>query len=241
MEQKIALVTGGNRSIGLETARQLAQQGVHVIIGSRRRGQGVEAAMQLQLQGLSVETVELDVSSRNSIVAAADEIARRHGRLDILVNNAGILGDAPGSASQQSVSDWRLVFDTNLFGVIELTQALLPLLHKSPAGRIVNVSSVLGSISLHATPGALDAFKNISAYNVSKSALNAWTLHLAYELRDTAIKVNAIHPGYVKSDMNKGGGELDIPTGARTSVELALIGSEGPSGSFSHLGETLPW
>ncbi|WP_341917116.1 SDR family oxidoreductase [Hydrocarboniphaga effusa] len=241
MQQKIALVTGGNRSIGFETARQLAQQGVHVIIGARRRGQGVEAAMQLQLQGLSVETVELDVSNRNTIIAAADEIGRKHGRLDILVNNAGIVGDKPGAASEQPVSDWRLVFDTNLFGVIETTQAFLPLLRKSEAGRIVNVSSLLGSVALHAQPGTLDAFKNLSAYNVSKSALNAYTLHLAHELSGTSIKVNAIHPGYVKSDMNKGAGDLDLATGAKTSVDLALIGNDGPNGSFSHLGETLPW
>jgi NAD(P)-dependent dehydrogenase (short-subunit alcohol dehydrogenase family) len=241
MSQRIALVTGANRGIGYETARQLAQQGVHVILGARRRGAGVDAALQLQMQGFSVEAMELDVSSRSSIATAAKDIESRHGRLDILVNNAGILGDKPGPASEQPASDWRLVFDTNLFGVIELTQAVLPLLRKSDAGRIVNLSSVLGSVSLHATPGTLDAFKHLSAYNASKSALNAWTIHLATELKDTPIKVNAVHPGYVRTDMNKGNGDLDVTTGAKTSVTMAVLAADGPTGSFTHLGDTLPW
>ena len=241
MSDPIALVTGGNRSIGFETVRQLAEKGVHVIIGARQRQQGVDAALSLQAQGLSVEALELDVSHSPSIAAAVAAITQRHRRLDILVNNAGIIGDAPGLASVEPIADWRRVFDTNLFGVIETTQALLPLLRQSGAGRIVNLSSVLGSLTLHTTPGTLDAFKNLAAYNVSKSALNAYTIHLAHELRDTPIKVNAVHPGYVRSDMNKGNGELSVPEGARSSVQMALLPADGPTGSYTHLGETLPW
>ena len=239
MTDSIALVTGGNRGLGLETVTQLARSGVHVVIAARDRRQGVEAALKLQAQGLSVEALQLDVADAESIAAAAREFARKHSKLDILVNNAGITGET-GAPSAVPVANWRMVFETNLFGVIETTQAFLPLLRKSAAGRIVNLSSVLGSITLHAGE-SLDSFKHLAAYNASKSALNAWTVHLAHELRETPIKVNAVHPGYVKTEMNKGGGEMEIPDGARSSVQMALIGADGPSGSFTHLGEALPW
>ncbi len=242
MTDKIALITGGNRGLGLETARQLAQQGVHVVIGARERSRGVEAALKLQAEGLSVEALQLDVASSQSIAAAAAEFARKHARLDILVNNAGIVEIAEGKLSSQPIEAWRRIFDTNLFGLVEVTQAFLPLLHRSPAGRIVNLSSLLGSIATHETPGSsIYDMKNMPAYNASKSAVNAWTVHLAYELRGSRIKVNAVHPGYVKTEMNQGGGMMEIPDGARSSVQMALLDDDGPSGSFTHLGETLPW
>lgn len=242
MTQKIALVTGATRGIGLETVRQLAQRGVHVLLAGRDPAKAAAAAAGLQRENLPVEAVTLDVNDAGSIAAAAAEIERGHGRLDILVNNAGILLDDLNKApSAQSLEVWRETFDTNLFAVVAVTQAFLPLLKKSGAGRIVNVSSILGSLTLHSDPSSgIYGFK-VPAYNASKSALNAWTVHLAYELRDTPIKVNAIHPGYVKTDMNGGGGELDIPEGAKSSVELALIDADGPTGSFTHLGQTLPW
>jgi NAD(P)-dependent dehydrogenase (short-subunit alcohol dehydrogenase family) len=240
--KKIALVTGGNRGIGLETALQLAQQGVHVIVGARRIEQGTEAVQYLKQQGLVAEALQLDVTRPASIAEAAAEIGRRHGRLDILVNNAGIVGEPAEKPSAQTLATWRQVFDTNVFGLVEVTNALLPLLHQSAAGRIVNVSSILGSITLQLAPDSpIYDMKAVAAYNVSKSAVNAWTAQLAYELKDTRIKVNAIHPGYVKTEMNQGGGEMEIPDGAKSSVAMALLADDGPSGSFTHLGETLPW
>ena len=246
-QEKIALVTGATRGIGLETVRQLAETGVHVLLAGRNRDKAVEAALQLQRQGLLVEAIALDVTDSASIAAAAKEIERKHGKLDILVNNAGIIADeADKGVSGQSIATWRKTFDTNLFGVIETTQALLPLIRKSAAGRIVNVSSLLGSISEHQNPASfIYEFKGVPSYNVSKSAVNAWTVHLAHELKGTGIKVNTIHPGYVKTDMNKAGdvqnGELDVADGARTSVRLALIDNAGPTGGYYYFDQVLPW
>ncbi|GAB2494239.1 SDR family oxidoreductase [Pseudoxanthomonas sangjuensis] len=244
---KIALVTGATRGIGLETVRQLAQAGVHTLLAGRDGARASEAALNLQLDGLPVEAITLDVTDAASIAAAAKTVQERHGRLDILVNNAGILvDDATKGVSGQSLETWRKTFDTNVFGVIETTQAFLPLLRKSQAGRIVNVSSLLGSISEHQNPASfIYGFKGVPAYNVSKSAVNAWTVHLAHELKDAGIKVNTIHPGYVQTDMNKSGdqqnGELSVPEGARTSVKLALIGNDGPTGGYFYFDQVLPW
>ncbi len=239
---RIALVTGATRGIGFETVRQLAAEGIHVLLAGRERGKAVEAALKLQAEGLPVEAIALDVTRDDSIAAAADEIARKHGRLDILVNNAGILrDDLQRKPSAQPLAAWRETFDTNVFGVVAVTQAFLPLLGKSPAGRIVNVSSVLGSIALQADPASPVYDFKAPAYNVSKSAVNAWTVQLAYELRDTPIKVNAVHPGYVKTDMNAGEGDLEVADGARTSVRMALLDGGGPNGGYVHLEETLPW
>ena len=243
-QQKIALVTGATRGIGLETVRQLAATGVHVLLAGRSRDKAVEAALTLQAQGLPVEAIVLDVTDAGSIAAAAREVEQRHGRLDILVNNAGILVDDPQKgASGQSPETWRKTFDTNVFGLIETTQAFLPLLRQSAAGRIVNVSSLLGSLNQHQDPASfIYEFKGVPAYNVSKSAVNAWTVHLAHALqKDSAIKVNSIHPGYVQTDMNAGEGELSVPDGARTGVRLALIDDDGPTGGYFYLDQGLPW
>lgn len=242
MNDKIALITGGNRGLGFETALQLAREGVHVVIAARERSRGVEAALKLQAQGFSAEALQLDVGSSESIAAAAKEFSSKHQRLDILINNAGIVEMTEGKLSSQKIEVWRRIFDINLFGLVEVTQAFLPLLHKSAAGRIVNLSSLLGSITTHETPGSsIYDMKAMPAYNASKSAVNSWTVHLAYELRGSKIKVNAVHPGYVKTEMNQGGGEMEVPDGAKSSVQMALIGEDGPSGSFTHLGETIPW
>lgn len=238
---KIALVTGATRGIGLETVRQLATAGVHTLLAGRDLDKAQAAAKTLQAEGLPVEAIALDVGNAASIAAAAKQVQESHGRLDILVNNAGVLLDDVGLApSAQSLDAWRTTFDTNVFGVVATTQALLPLLKQSSAGRIVNVSSGLGSLTLHADPTSPIYDFKVPAYNVSKSAVNAWTIHLAYELRDTPIKVNAIHPGSVKTDMNAGG-NLDIVEGAKSSVGMALLQADGPTGSFTHLGEVLPW
>jgi len=244
---RIALVTGATRGIGLETVRQLAASGVHTLLAGRNRERAVEAALKLQADGLPVEAIALDVTNAADIASAAKAIEDRHGRLDILVNNAGILADDPQlGAAGQSIDTWRTTFETNVFGLIATTQALLPLLHRSTAGRIVNVSSLLGSISAHQDPESfIYDFKGVPAYNVSKSAVNAWTVHLAHVLADSGIKVNTIHPGYVRTDMNKAGdeqnGELEIADGARTSVRLALLDDTGPSGGFFYFDQVLPW
>ena len=239
---KIALVTGATRGIGLETVRQLAAAGVHTLLAGRDRAKAVDAALKLQAEGLPVEAIELDVTDAASLSAAADAVAKKQGKLDILVNNAGIMADTMGlKVSEQTIDTWRKTFDTNVFGVIATTQAFLPLLHKSDAGRIVNVSSLLGSLAMHSDPASPIYDFKVPAYNVSKSAVNAWTVQLAYELRDSKVKINTIHPGYVKTDMNGGEGEIDIPTGARTSVRLALIDDAGPNGGYFYQEQSLPW
>ena len=238
---KIALVTGANRGIGLETVRQLASSGVHTLLAGRDAARTEQAARALQAQGLPVEPIVLEVTDEASIADAAQRVEQVHGRLDLLINNAGVLRDDDSlPPSAQTLQVWRETFDTNLFGLIAVTQAFLPLLRKSDAGRIVNVSSILGSIALHADPTSPIYSYKIPAYDVSKTAVNAWTVHLAHELRDSPIKVNAIHPGSVKTDMNAGG-RLDLEQGASTSVAMALLGEEGPTGGFVHLGQTLPW
>ena len=242
MSEKIALITGGNKGIGFETARQLAKAGVHVIIGSRDRKKGVEASLKLQGEGLAVEALAIDVNSQASIAEAAREVEKKHGHLDILINNAGVLIDAQDKKpSEQTLDTWRKTFDTNVFGLVATTQAFLPLLKKSTAGRIVNLSSILASNTLHQTPGSPIYDFKVPAYNVSKAAVNAWTVQLAYELKDSKVKVNAAHPGHVKTDMGGEAAPMEIVDGAKTSVQLALIGDNGPNGAYVHLGDTLPW
>jgi NAD(P)-dependent dehydrogenase (short-subunit alcohol dehydrogenase family) len=239
--QKIALVTGATRGIGLETVKQLAGQGVHVLLAGRDRTRAVEASLKLQSEGLPVEAIALDVTRPDSIAEAAKEVAQRHGRLDILVNNAGVFrDDLQRKPSEQSLDTWRATFDTNVFGVVATTQAFLPLLRKAPAARIVNVSSLLGSLAANADPASPIYDFKVPAYNVSKSAVNAWTVQLAHELKDTAIKVNAVHPGSVRTDMNAQG-ELEVADGARTSVRMALLDEQGPTGGFHYFEESLPW
>jgi NAD(P)-dependent dehydrogenase (short-subunit alcohol dehydrogenase family) len=238
---KIALVTGATRGIGFETARQLASNGVHVLLAGRDRNKAVEASLKLQSEGLPVEAIALDVTQADSIAAAATEVARKHGRLDILVNNAGVFrDDMQRKPSEQDLDVWRETFDTNVFGVVATTQAFLPLLKVAPAARIVNVSSLLGSIAANADPASPIYDFKVPAYNVSKSAVNAWTVQLAHELRATRIKVNAVHPGSVKTDMNAGG-EIEVTDGAKTSVRMALLDETGPNGGFVYFEENLPW
>lgn len=242
MQKRIALVSGANKGIGLETARQLAASGVQVILGSRDLQRGEAAARTLAEAGLPAEALQLDVTDSASIARAASEVEKRHGRLDILVNNAGVVLDAMDRPpSGQTIQAWRGTFDANLFGLVEVTQAFLPLLRKSAAGRIVNVSSRLGSITDQSDPTSAYYDFKVPAYNVSKAAVNAWTVQLAHELRSSHIKVNSIHPGHVKTDMGGEAASMEIVDGARSSVQLALIPDDGPNGGFFHLGERLPW
>jgi NAD(P)-dependent dehydrogenase (short-subunit alcohol dehydrogenase family) len=239
---KLALVTGANKGIGLETARQLAKADVQVIIGARDAAKGTAAAAKLKSEGLNVEAIKLDVNDAASIAAAVKDIGAKYGKLDILVNNAGVgLHDGATKVSEQKMDTWRKTFDTNVFGLIAVTQAFLPLLEKSSAGRIVNLSSILGSITLHADPKSPIYGYMAAAYNVSKSAVNAYTIQLAYELRDSKIKVNAVHPGHVKTDMGGSAATMELVDGAKSGVAMAMIGIDGPNGSYTHLGRTLPW
>jgi NAD(P)-dependent dehydrogenase (short-subunit alcohol dehydrogenase family) len=243
---RIALVTGANRGIGLETSRQLAQQGLHVILTGRRAGPVAEAASVLSAEGLSVEGKVLDVTDVAQIEALRDELDRRFGRLDVLVNNAGTIDEGPQGFFQNSSTtvtraQLEATFRLNLFAVVELTQRLLPLLKAAPAGRIVNLSSILGSLGVHAAPDSPLAGMAPLAYDASKAALNMFTVHLAAALADTPIKVNSAHPGWVKTELGTDAAPMSVEEGAKTPVALALLGGDGPSGRFVHLGEPLPW
>ena len=241
--KKVALISGANKGIGFETARQLGQKGITVILGSRDLAKGETAAAQLKKEGIDARAVKLDVVNPADIKAVADTIAHDYGHLDILVNNAGIMLEAIGGNNTSTVSDeiLRKTFDTNFFAAVAITRAFLPLLKKSDGGRIVNVSSILGSLALHATEGSPIYEAKALAYDASKAALNSFTIHLAHELKGTKIKVNSAHPGWVKTDMGTDAAPMEIVDGAKTEVELALLGPDGPTGGYFHLGQAITW
>lgn len=244
-QDRIALVTGANRGIGLETSRQLAQAGVTVLMAGRDEASITQAANSLKASGLErVRPVVLDVVNDAQIEAVRGLIDAEFGRLDILINNAGLItGESFFENSSRTISQasLRQTFEVNLFAPIALTQALLPLIERSSAGRIVNLSSVLGSLTINRDfDGQMADLKPV-AYNASKAALNMFTVSLAAALRHTPIKVNAAHPGWVKTDMGTDAAPMEIVDGAKTSVALALLDEQGPTGAFIHLGDTLPW
>lgn len=241
--KKVALITGANKGIGLETARQLGKLGITVILGSRNAAKGDAAAAQLRAEGIDARPLKLDVTETGDREAAVRFIQENFGKLDILVNNAGIADEGWGknTTSLTSAETLRNTFETNLFAPVALTQALLPLVRKSPAGRIVNLSSIMGSNNLHSDPKSPIYNSKPFAYDASKSALNAFTIHLAHELSNTKIKVNSAHPGWVKTDMGTDAAPMNIVDGAKTSVALATLPQDGPNGAFIHLGKTLPW
>jgi NAD(P)-dependent dehydrogenase (short-subunit alcohol dehydrogenase family) len=241
MANKVALITGANKGIGFETARQLGAQGITILVGARDEARGTEAAAKLQSQGLDAHFVQLNVTDPATHANAAKFIEEKFGKLDILINNAGVLMDYGVTASASSVDNWRTTFETNVFSLVALTQTLLPLIKKSDAGRIVNLSSVLASLTLNSDPTAPLGGAYNTAYNASKAALNMFTIHLAIELKDTKIKVNSAHPGWVKTDMGGEAAPMEIVDGAKTSVALATLPDDGPTGAYVHLGETLPW
>jgi len=242
-QKKVALITGANKGIGLETARQLGKLGVTVLVGARDVAKGEAAVAELKKDGVDAKAIKLDVNDAADYAAVAKEVEASYGVLDILVNNAGVMLDARTGNETSTTSDkvLRDTFDTNFFAVIGLTQALLPLLRKSAGGRIVNLSSVLGSNTLHATPGSSIYNAKTFAYDASKAALNSFTIHLAHELKGTKIKVNSAHPGWVKTEMGGDGAMMELEDGAKTSVELATLPADGPSGTYVHMGEALPW
>lgn len=244
-EQKLALITGANKGIGFEMSRQLAGKGVKVLMGGRNMDRVHAAVEKLQAEGLDVQEVQIDVTDSDQIASLKEKITGGYGHLDILINNAGIAHqDEPlfaNSAATVPIKAVRETFDVNFFGLVELTQSLLPLIRKSPAGRIVNMSSMLGSMGLHTDPGAgIDQIKPL-AYDASKAAVNMFTIHLAAQLKDTPIKVNSAHPGWVKTDMGGDEAPMEVEDGAKTGVTLALLGDDGPSGGFFHMGEAMPW
>jgi NAD(P)-dependent dehydrogenase (short-subunit alcohol dehydrogenase family) len=239
--ESIALVTGANKGLGREISRQLGAKGVHVLVGARDPERGRQAETALRGEGFAVDAVQLDVTDQQSVDRAAAWIAREFGRLDILVNNAGIALDwVPPSACDQA--SFEKTYATNVFGVFRVTRAMLPLLHKSKAGRIVNLSSGLGSLSQTADPtGPFRDRHMLVAYCSSKSALNMMTLHFAHELKDAGIKVNAANPGFTATDMNQDRGTKTVAQGAATPVRLALLPDDGPTGGcFSDEGPA-PW
>jgi NAD(P)-dependent dehydrogenase (short-subunit alcohol dehydrogenase family) len=230
---KTALITGANKSIGLETARQLLQQGYYVYLGSRDGAKGEQAAAQLKAEGLTeVEPIQIDVADAASVAAARQALGRKTGVLDVLINNAGISGGMPQPALGTDVGLIREVFETNVFGVIEVTRAFVDLLRQSPAPRIVNVTSGLGSLTLHSDPTWKYYPVKGAAYAPSKAALNAYTIMLAYELRDTPFKVNAVDPGYTATDFNHHSGPGTVPDAAARVVKAALLGPDGATGQF---------
>jgi len=247
MSQKIAFITGGNRGLGFQTALNLKNDGVKVVIGSRDFAQGDQAVTKLRAAGVDADVLQFDITEPADYQAAYDYFNSKYGRLDILVNNAGIAGGTfPGTGPEHTAAEVPLdllhkVFETNFFAQVALTKALLPLLKKSPAGRIVNLSSILGSLTLQADPQSPIYHAKSFAYDASKTALNAFTIHLAYELRDTKIKVNSAHPGWVKTDMGGPQAPMELSEGGKTSAALATLPDDGPSGGYFHLGQPLPW
>ncbi|MGH9740083.1 MAG: SDR family oxidoreductase [Candidatus Acidiferrales bacterium] len=248
-DKKVALVTGANKGIGLQIAKDLAERGFTVLVGSRDIERGETAAKTV---GANARALQLDVTNQSSIAAAAARIRNEFGRLDVLVNNAGISHvDKPGwtleeavksgHASVASLDEVRAVFETNVFGVIAVTQAMLPLLREAPAARIVNVSSPLGSLSLNADPSYPGRAMFGPSYSASKTALNAITLAFAIELESTPIKVNAASPGYTATDLNGFQGTRTVQQAAREPVRLALLDANGPTGAFSSEDGPLPW
>ncbi len=237
-EKKIALVTGGNKGIGLEICRNLSGAGYTVLLGARDAERGQQAVRALEQSGLSdIHAIEIDVTRQDTITAAAQAIEARYGRLDILVNNAGVnlRGDGlPGAADVGAVEK---IFDTNFFGALRVAQTMLPLMHKSAAGRIVNVSSGLGSLTQNSDPTWSGYDVKLIGYCASKAALNMLTVHLAYELRGTKIKVNSADPGYTKTDLNSNQGTQPVEVGAIEATRLALLDDDGPTGqAFSKDG-----
>lgn len=230
---KTALITGANKGIGLETAKQLSEKGILVYLGSRDLEKGNAVVNELASRGFqNLKAIELDVTKPQTILSARNLIEKEQGRLDILINNAGISGIVPQNAAETAIDAFQDVFEVNFYGVIRTTQAFLSLLHQSHEPRIVNVSTSVGSLSLQSNPlWPAYEYGKYAVYASSKAAMNMYTVHLAYELRDTPIKINAVCPGYTKTDFtNYNGGEVE--TAGKRIVTYALIDQNGPTGKF---------
>ena len=247
-DKPVALVTGANKGIGLQIAKDLAGHGFTVLVGSRSINNGDAAAKNV---GADARALQLDVTDQASITAAAERIWKEFGRLDVLVNNAGIShAGKPGKSlteivkssrpSIASLDEVRAIFETNVFGVIAVTQAMLPLLREAPAARIINVSSSTGSLTLNSDP-ANPRRAMFGAYSWSKTALNAITIAFAADLESTGIKVNAACPGFTATDLNNFEGTRTVQQAAREPVRLALLDANGPTGTYSSEDGPIPW
>jgi NAD(P)-dependent dehydrogenase (short-subunit alcohol dehydrogenase family) len=248
MNTRTILVTGANKGIGFHIARGLAKQGHTVLLGARSEERGEQAATTLRNEGLDARFLHLDVTDQTLVATAAKQVESEFGRLDALVNNAGIaLADGDWNTSELTVETTRKVFETNVIGVVSVTNAFLPLLRESEAGRIVNVSSEVGSFGFITDPNQPFAGMQVGAYGASKSALNMLTVSYAVELKDTPIKINAMTPGYTKTDLNENKGWRAPEESAKVAVDLALLSEDGPSGGFfqegldHHADTTVPW
>lgn len=243
-QQRIAFITGANRGIGFETAKHLGELGIKIILGARDCAKGTEAVAQLKSTGVDAEYLHYDAALANSPQTVAEALQSRFGKLDILINNAGILKEELIGQNNTLTVDQdtlKATFEANFFAVVSLTQALLPLMQNSPAGRIVNLSSILGSQTLHSTPDSpIEVAKGL-AYNASKTALNMFTIHLAHALKDSHIKVNSAHPGWVKTELGGPNAPMEISDSWKTSVRLATLDDNGPTGGYFHEDQALPW
>ena len=240
-DKTLALITGANKSIGFETAKRLGQQGIHVIIGARDTARGEEAVRKLASLSIEATFVQLNVTDEESIVRAAQTLTEIFGHVDILINNAGISGEDLNPPSETNLAAMRAVYDTNVFGVVAVTKAILPLLRESPAGRIVNVSSGLGSITLDSDRNHFYYQVKNMPYQSSKAAVNMITVEFAKELAQTPIKVNAADPGYTATDFNNHQGFQTVEQAATVIVHLATLGEDGPTGTFQDENGNLPW
>jgi NAD(P)-dependent dehydrogenase (short-subunit alcohol dehydrogenase family) len=238
---RFALITGANKGIGFEIARQLGKADHRILLGARDASLGKAAASTLKAEGINVRFINIDLNKPATIQAAATTIAADYGRLDVLVNNAGIADRADGLPSKTSIDAVRRIFDTNFFGTLAVTQAMLPLLLSSSSGRIVNVSSGLGSLVLNGDPSWEFSQAKFLGYNSSKAAVNMLTVQLAAELRNTGIKVNSADPGFTATDLNAHRGRQTIPEGAAAAVRLALLPNDGPTGGFFSASNPEPW
>ena len=239
--KKTALVTGGNKGIGFAIVRGLARTGMSVWMGARDRSRGEEAVAILRQEGLDVRLLELDVADEASVQNAAAVLAHELGSLDVLVNNAGILSDVNTPPSQVSIKDMKAVYEVNLFGPVRVTQAFLSLLKASGEARIVMMGSGVGSLTLITDPTSIYSGVNLLDYTSSKVALNAVTVSFAKELEPFGIKVNAVEPGHVRTDLNANTGFLTPDEGAATAIKMALTGPDGPTGGFFGSHGRQPW
>ena len=240
-DKRIALVTGANKGIGFEIARQLGQAGVTVLLAARDSVLGQAAVSMLRTEGLDVHSIQLNVTDPNTVENAAQWIRARHERLDILVNNAGIGDGADGPPSIGSVEAARKMLETNFLGVLTVTQSMLPLLRKASSASIVNMSSSLGSLGGNADPKSTYYGARLTGYNASKAALNMLTVQLAQELRDTQIIVNSVCPGFVKTDLNGNTGHLSATEAAALPVRLALLRHDRFTGRFMSTEGEVAW
>jgi len=238
-EEKTALITGANKGIGFETARQLGKLGFRILLGARDGDRGRISAAALEKEGIHAEFILLDVTNQRTIDDAAGVIGRNYGSLDVLINNAAIYIDGGDPPSRIPLSVLKETFETNFFGVFAVTTAMLPLLRKSAAGRIVNVSSGQGSLTRNSSPNTSSLLQ--LAYNSSKSALNALTIQFAREFRDSSLKINAAAPGFTATDMNQGRGTRTVRQASVVIVRLATLDERGPSGGFFEDSGEVPW